>query len=325
MSKATYQSAERCQDKRSSLKPTGRRPAAQLQIPVCGLPTHFARLGRDGPPTLILCGLVYVGKSASNRRPLSSLQKNLALRRKKISAVRKPPRDHPGMERISDPSLPFCQPQAFGRPLSITPLKSGAATRPASNPKLFYGGAKKYAPVRSFIPDDPAMTNDPKALQAVLRKISQNSERSSLFWWMVENHRRLKAEAQGRRLRWEPLCISFNEYGLTDINGQPPKPNTARQTWLRARRFVAEQEKRSAAAKRPWSTYPSHFPKDFRPAGSPLPEQGVPAPAPNVAPPDTRVGTQSGRPAPAAADPKAGADTLRDALSALDKTDGYLK
>jgi len=196
---------------------------------------------------------------------------------------------------------------------------------PASNPKLFYEGAKKYAPVRSFNPDDPAMTNDPKALQAVLRKISQNSERSSLFWWMVENHRRLKAEAQGRRLRWQPLCITFNEYGLTDINGQPPKPNTARQTWLRARRFVAEQEKRSAAAKRPWSTYPSHFPKNFRPAGSPLPEQGVPAPAPNAAPPDTRVGTQSGRPAPAAADPKAGADTLRDALSALDKTDGYLK
>lgn len=169
------------------------------------------------------------------------------------------------------------------------------------------------------------MTNDPKALQAVLRKISQNSERSTLFWWMVENHRRLKAEATGRRLQWEPLCIVFAEYGLTDINGQPPKPNTARQTWLRARRFVAEQEKRSAAAKRPWSTYPSHFPKDFRPAGSPLPEQGVPAPAPNAAPPDTRVGTQSGRPAPAAADPKAGADTLRDALSALDKTDGYLK
>ncbi len=169
------------------------------------------------------------------------------------------------------------QPQAFHRRLPIGPLKIDAAipALPAIWPpsKKFSEGAKKYAPVRSFLPDDPAMTNDPKALQAVLRKISQNSERSSLFWWMVENHRRLKAEAQGRRLRWQPLCITFNEYGLTDINGQPPKPNTARQTWLRARRFVAEQEKRSAAAKRPWSTYPSHFPKNFRPAPATGPAQ----------------------------------------------------
>ncbi len=305
MSKATQQSAERCQDKRSSQKPAARRPAAQMQIRVYGLPAHFARSGRDGPPTLILCGLVYA--------------------RENIGRSQDAPRSSGhGANFIPQPSfLPTASVRSapFGR----ANQKRHGNPYPAINPKLFYEGAKKYAPVRSFSLDDPAMTNDPKALQAVLRKISQNSERSSLFWWMVENHRRLKAEAQGRRLRWEPLCISFNEYGLTDINGQPPKPNTARQTWLRARRFVAEQEKRSAAAKRPWSTYPSHFPKNFRPAGSPLPEQGVPAPAPNAAPPDTRVGTQSGRPAPAAADPNAGADTLRDALSALDKTDGYLK
>ena len=326
MSKATQQSAESCQDKRSSKKPAARRPAAQIQIRVHGFSAHFARSSRDGPATFILSGQgVRREVGTQFGVPLSSLQKILAYRRKNIGRSQTAPRSsrHEANFRPQPAFLPTAS--VWSAPFGQATQKRRGNSYPASNPKLFYGGAKKYAPVRSFIPDDPAMTNDPKALQAVLRRISQNSERSSLFWWMVENHRRLKAEATGRRLQWEPLCIVFAEYGLTDINGQPPKPNTARQTWLRARRFVAEQEKRSAAAKRPWSTYPSHFPKDFRPAGSPLPEQGVPAPAPNAAPPDTRVGTQSGRSAPAAADPKAGADTLRDALSALDKTDGYLK
>ena len=172
------------------------------------------------------------------------------------------------------------------------------------------------------------MTKDPKSLQAVLREISQSSERSTLFWWMVENHRQLKASSQGRRLRWEPLSVIFNELGLTDINGNPAKPNTARQTWLRARHFVAEQEQRSAATRRPWSTYPSHMPKDFRPAafqnGIGQPEQSVPASSPQAAQPDTRVGRRPGELSPRAASPEPGAETVQKAFSALDKTDGYL-
>jgi hypothetical protein len=92
------------------------------------------------------------------------------------------------------------------------------------------------------------MTKDPKGLRAVLREVAQSSERSTLFWWLVEHHRELKAGSMGRRLKWEKLSALFNELGLTDINGNPAKPNTARQTWLRARRFVAEEEQRLAAS-----------------------------------------------------------------------------
>jgi hypothetical protein len=172
------------------------------------------------------------------------------------------------------------------------------------------------------------MTSDPRSLRAVLREMSQSSERSTLFWWMVENHRQLKASSQGRRLRWEKLSALFAEHGLTDVNGNPPKPDTARQTWRRARRFVTELEQRSAARRRPWSSYPSHMSKTFRPApfqdGIGIPEQSVPAVPPQAAAPDTRVGRQPGSPTPPAANPDPDADTVRKALSALDKTDGYL-
>jgi hypothetical protein len=172
------------------------------------------------------------------------------------------------------------------------------------------------------------MTKDPKGLWAVLREVGQSSERSSLFWWLVEHHRELKAGAVGRRLQWEKLSALFNELGLTDINGNPAKPNTARQTWLRARRFVAEEERRLVAARRPWATYPSRMPKDFRPAailnGNGLREQSVPVRPPAAVGPEPRPGELRGKMSPPQASPEPGAETVQKALSALDKTDGYL-
>ena len=172
------------------------------------------------------------------------------------------------------------------------------------------------------------MTKDPKGLRAVLREVGQSSERSSLFWWLVEHHRELKARAVGRRLQWEKLSALFNELGLTDINGNPAKPNTARQTWLRARRFVAAEEQRLAAARRPWATYPSRMPKDFRPAailnGNGPPEQSVPVRPPPAVGPEPRPAGQQGELSPPPAGPEPGAETVQKALSALDKTDGYL-
>jgi hypothetical protein len=172
------------------------------------------------------------------------------------------------------------------------------------------------------------MTKDPKGLRAVLSKISQSSERSTLFWWMVEHHRELKASSSGRRLQWEPLSIVFNELGLTDVNGNPAKPSTARQTWLRARRFVAAEVRRLAAERRDWSRYPSRLPKDFCPAaiqdGNGLPEQGVSAAPLQAARRDTPVGKQPGELSPPATNPEPGAETVQKALSALDKSDGYL-
>jgi len=187
---------------------------------------------------------------------------------------------------------------------------------------------KKYSAIRKTVWDPLAMTKDPKGLRAVLREVGQSSERSTLFWWLVEHHRELKAGSMGRRLKWEKLSALFNELGLTDINGNPAKPNTARQTWLRARRFVAEEEQRLAAARRPWATYPSRMPKDFRPAaiqnGNGPPEQSVPVRPPPAVRPDTQTGGQPGALSPQAASPQPGAETVRKAFSALDKTDGYL-
>src|SRR6516162_9519210 len=67
---------------------------------------------------------------------------------------------------------------------------------------------------------------------------------------MVEHHDELAQAAEGRRLRWKQLCERFAGLGLTDVNGKVASERTARATWSRARRAVAEARER-AAAKRP--------------------------------------------------------------------------
>ncbi len=41
-------------------------------------------------------------------------------------------------------------------------------------------------------------------------------------------------------MRWDKLCKRFAEHGLTDNRGVQATPETARKTWLRVRRFVAQ-------------------------------------------------------------------------------------
>jgi hypothetical protein len=144
------------------------------------------------------------------------------------------------------------------------------------------------------------MSRNRKGLRAVLREITQSADRSSLFWWMVEHHDELKTTASGRRLQWAALCTRFAELSLTDINGKPASPRTARETWLRARR-AAEDANRRLAVKPParvGAVYPSRIPKEWRPtvvppiapspagAGIPAPvaKPGVPARAPALDP-----------------------------------------
>jgi hypothetical protein len=111
------------------------------------------------------------------------------------------------------------------------------------------------------------MSNDRKGLRAVLREIAHSAERSPLFWWMVEHHDELAQAAEGRRLRWKQLCERFADLGLTDVNGKVASERTARATWARARRAVAEARER-ASAKRPAhrrGKYPSRISADWRP------------------------------------------------------------
>lgn len=74
------------------------------------------------------------------------------------------------------------------------------------------------------------------------------SERSPLFLWMLRHHDRLMSLPTGRRMNWRGLSRELAAEGLTDRDGNPPSAETARKTWQRVRRFVAERRTQEAAA-----------------------------------------------------------------------------
>ncbi len=123
------------------------------------------------------------------------------------------------------------------------------------------------------------MSRDQTGLRAVLREIAQSAERSSLFWWMVEHHQALTEASKDRRLPWRSLCVRFAELGLADATGKPATPETARLTLRRARKAIAEAQRRAAAAKpsRPGSVYPSRISPDWRPQQVVPPAMTTPA------------------------------------------------
>ena len=113
------------------------------------------------------------------------------------------------------------------------------------------------------------MATKQKALRAILKEITYSADRSSLFWWMVDNHAELVAASAGRRLQWRPLCDRFAGLGLTDHFGQVASERTARATWERARRAIAETRKREAERPPPSRVEarpPSRMSREWRPA-----------------------------------------------------------
>ena len=123
------------------------------------------------------------------------------------------------------------------------------------------------------------MARRKQTLQAILEEVARGGDRSSLFWFLVKHHDELLRQAEGKRLRWDALCDRFAQHGLTDARGEAATPKTARQTWLRARKAVAEAKKRrqaNDAAKRPGDVYPSRISPDWRPTVVP-PRPAVPA------------------------------------------------
>ena len=111
------------------------------------------------------------------------------------------------------------------------------------------------------------MTMRKRDTKAILRSIERGSLRSSLFWWMVENHDEMLRTSQRRRIDWATFCVEAEKRGLADTRGQAPSERNARETWLQARKVVAEA--RAAEAKKspspPGSIYPSRIPRDWRP------------------------------------------------------------
>jgi hypothetical protein len=159
------------------------------------------------------------------------------------------------------------------------------------------------------------MSKHPKTYKAILAEVAQPGHRSSLFWFLVEHHDNLIAQADGKRMHWDALCARFAEHGLTDILGKPATPRTARETWLQARRTVAEARARKQAqdaTARPGQTFPSRISPDWRPAV-------VPPPPPVRAEPTP---TGSSTPSAASRDPRAPSrdpDMTPEGQAVLDK------
>jgi len=105
---------------------------------------------------------------------------------------------------------------------------------------------------------------------AILKKVARPNTRSALFWWLFDNYDMVQAAADGRRLEWQDLCVSFGKQGITDRNGKSPTRITARKTWQRvrkekahfeARRAAAEADRVAKAAANPRRNMPSQFAK----------------------------------------------------------------
>jgi hypothetical protein len=107
-----------------------------------------------------------------------------------------------------------------------------------------------------------------KGPTAIVEEMARSSHRSTLFWWLVDHHDEVVAASAGRRFHWGALCERFEKIGLTDLTGKPANPHTARITWQRVRRMVAEARQRQAAEaeRRPGSSPPSRLPRDWAPA-----------------------------------------------------------
>lgn len=88
---------------------------------------------------------------------------------------------------------------------------------------------------------------DSLSRKRILGEISRPTTRSGLFWWLYSEHDRITADAAGLRLNWKTLAQEFEAAGLVTASGQPPSPETARQTWKRVRKAVAAARARAAA------------------------------------------------------------------------------
>jgi hypothetical protein len=81
----------------------------------------------------------------------------------------------------------------------------------------------------------------------ILETIAKPSNRSSLFWWMLEHHDEVVQAASGGRLNWKQICLEVTAIGLTNVSGGRVTEATARKTWFRVRR---EKARRDEASKR---------------------------------------------------------------------------
>ena len=85
----------------------------------------------------------------------------------------------------------------------------------------------------------PGMETAGKSVKALFGIMATDGERSSLFWWFVENHDEFAQGCVTQRIRWSVMVEQAAALGLTNRAGAVPTPKIAKQTWQRAKKYVA--------------------------------------------------------------------------------------
>lgn len=129
------------------------------------------------------------------------------------------------------------------------------------------------------------MARKKRDTKAILKTIAQSERRSSVFWWMVEQHDEIIENSKREPIDWRSVCADLAKRGFVDTRGKPATEANARKTWQRVRKHVAAaRESQAAEPQRP--VHPSRVDKAWRPANAPPP----PAEATPLLPP---VGPQN--------------------------------
>lgn len=117
------------------------------------------------------------------------------------------------------------------------------------------------------------MGTNKRGLRAILREIEHGPERSTLFWYMLDNYEDLSRSAARTRIRWVPLSERFAALGLLDGQGKAPTAENARLTWWNVRREVAKRQAQHRQQAAP-AVAPSRLPATWRPqAATPPPSR----------------------------------------------------
>jgi hypothetical protein len=86
--------------------------------------------------------------------------------------------------------------------------------------------------------------------EAALAVAGRSPRRSSLFWWLFDNHDDL-IEAKGLSglgFPWKSMCPVFAELDLSLLDGAPITPERVRKTWQRVRKEKARLRRLEAEA-----------------------------------------------------------------------------
>ena len=82
-----------------------------------------------------------------------------------------------------------------------------------------------------------------KAVKMLFAEMTQRGERSTLFWWFVENHDDILEGARRQRIQWAVVVQRAVGLGLTNRIGASPSRKLAKLTWQRAQTYVARVRK----------------------------------------------------------------------------------